>query len=235
MTEPNNDEIIVPDALVGCVEALLMTADVPLSLDRLITLLDNYGAPDRAAVRLTLQALATRYADAAVDLVEVAGGWRFQVGSNYASLIAHLWEERPPKLSRAMLETLALICYRQPIARSEIEEVRGVSVSSSIIKTLQEYEWIKVVAYREVPGRPALFGTTRRFLDDFGVKRMDDLPSLPEIKDLEALDAAVARLQAENDNENSGTDTGNPTSDNVDAVRGEWRERSYSLNDSESE
>lgn len=102
-----------------------------------------------------------------------------------------------------MLETLALICYRQPVARSEIEQVRGVSVSSSIIKTLQEYEWIKVVAYREVPGRPALFGTTRQFLDDFGVKRLADLPSLPEIKDLDALDAAVTRLQSDNNGQTS--------------------------------
>lgn len=194
-TEKMHNEKVVPGALVACVEALLMAADAPVSVDRMVALLDNHGAPDRGAVRLALQALAARYADAAVDLVEVAAGWRFQVGADYAALVARLWEERPPKLSRAMLETLALICYRQPIARSEIEAVRGVSVSSSIIKTLQEYEWIKVVAYREVPGRPALFGTTRRFLDDFGVKRLDELPSLPEIKDLDALDAAVARLQ----------------------------------------
>lgn len=192
-------ETVVPQAVVGCVEALLMAADAPLSVDRLITLLDNHGAPDRAAVQLALQALLARYADAAVDLVEVAGGWRFQVGTDYAVLVARLWEERPPKLSRAMLETLALICYRQPIARSEIEQVRGVSVSSSIIKTLQEFDWIKVVAHREVPGRPALFGTTRQFLDDFGVKKLDDLPSLPEIKDLDALDAAIARLQGGDD------------------------------------
>src|SRR5699024_4808201 len=198
-TQELQGEKVVPDTLVACVEALLMAADAPLSVDRLVALLDGHGAPDRAAVRLALQALSARYVDGAVNLVEVAGGWRFQVGSDYASLVARLWEEKPPKLSRAMLETLALICYRQPIARSEIEQVRGVSVSSSIIKTLQEYEWIKVVAYREVPGRPALFGTTRQFLDDFGVKRLDDLPSLPEIKDLDALDAAVERLQGNGD------------------------------------
>lgn len=209
VTDKIHDEKVVPDALVGCVEALLMAADAPLSVDRLVALLDNHGAPERTAVRLALQALAARYADAAVNLVEVAGGWRFQVGTDYASLIARLWEERPPKLSRAMLETLALVCYRQPIARSEIEQVRGVSVSSSIVKTLQEYEWIKVVAYREVPGRPALFGTTRQFLDDFGVKQLDDLPSLPEIKDLDALDAAAARLQGNADTAGrAGEDSG---------------------------
>lgn len=190
-----DDETLIPSALVACIEALLMAADAPLSVNRLVHLLETHDAPDPATVRMALQALASRYEDAAVDLVEVAEGWRFQVGADYAALVARLWEERPPKLSRAMLETLALVCYRQPIARGEIEQVRGVSVSSSIVKTLQEYEWIKVVGYREVPGRPALFGTTRRFLSDFGIKRLDELPSLPQIRDLDALDGAVARLQ----------------------------------------
>lgn len=190
-----NAEPVVAESIVRCAEALLMAADAPLSVDRLVRLLETTHAVERADVRIALDALAARYADAAVQLVEVAGGWRFQVGSDYADLVARLWEERPPKLSRAMLETLALICYRQPIARSDIEAVRGVSVSSNIVKTLAEFDWIKVVGYRDMPGRPALFGTTPKFLDDFGVKRLADLPSLPEIKDLDALDAAVARLQ----------------------------------------
>lgn len=187
-------ERVVPESLLRCVEALLMAADRPLSIEQLIRLLETTHAVERSEVRTALEGLAARYAEAAVNLVEVAGGWRFQVGADYAALVARLWEERPPRLSRAMLETLALICYRQPIARSEIEAVRGVSVSSNIVKTLQEFDWIKVVGYRDMPGRPALFGTTIRFLDDFGVKRLADLPSLPEIKDLDALDAAVARL-----------------------------------------
>ncbi|WP_221177843.1 SMC-Scp complex subunit ScpB [Salinisphaera orenii] len=189
------DEPLVAEALLRCVEALLMAADGPLSADRLVQLLETTQAVERKDVRLALDALAARYADAAVNLVEVAGGWRFQVGPDYAGLVSRLWEERPPRLSRAMLETLALICYRQPIARSDIEAVRGVSVSSNIIKTLQEFDWIKVVGHREVPGRPALFGTTPAFLDDFGVRRLSELPSLPELQDLDALDAAVARLQ----------------------------------------
>lgn len=189
------DEPLVAEALLRCIEALLMAADGPLSVDRLVQLLETTQAVERKDVRLALDALVARYADAAVNLVEVAGGWRFQVGADYAGLVSRLWEERPPKLSRAMLETLALICYRQPIARSDIEAVRGVSVSSNIIKTLQEFDWIKVVGHREVPGRPALFGTTPAFLDDFGVRRLSDLPSLPELQDLDALDAAVARLQ----------------------------------------
>jgi len=191
------DEPVVAETLLRCVEALLMAADGPLSIDQLIRLLETSHAAERADVRVALEALTARYADAAVNLVEVAGGWRFQVGSDYAALVARLWEERPPKLSRAMLETLALIVYRQPIARSDIEAVRGVSVSSNIVKTLQEFDWIKVVGYRDMPGRPALFGTTTRFLDDFGVRRLADLPSLPEIKDLDALEAAVSRLQGD--------------------------------------
>ncbi len=190
----------VPEALLRCVEALLMATDRPLSLDKLSRLLAGCHAAGRRELRIALEALAARYAEAAVDLVEVAGGWSFQVGPDYAALVARLWEEHPPKLSRAMLETLALICYRQPIARSEIEAVRGVSVSSNIIKTLQEFDWIKTVGYREVPGRPALLGTTTKFLDDFGIQRLADLPNLPEIADPGALEAAVARL------ENAATD-----------------------------
>lgn len=192
----------IPERLLLCVEALLMAADEPLSLDQLIRLLETTESVDKLQLRIALSALAERYAAAAVDLVEVAGGWRFQVGSDYSSLVSRLWEERPPKLSRAMLETLAIICYRQPLARSDIEAVRGVSVSSNIVKTLEEFGWIKVVGYRDVPGRPALFATTPAFLDDFGVKRLSDLPSLPEIQDLDALDAAVARLR-QGDDENA--------------------------------
>ena len=187
----------VPDLepVVRSVEALLMSADRPLSVAQLQRLFGADERVDRERVRAAIARLEAAYAPAAVNLVEVAGGWRFQVGAAYAPLVARLWEERPPKLSRALLETLALICYRQPIARSDIEAVRGVSVSTQIIKTLQEYEWIKVVGTREVPGRPALFGTTTRFLDDFGVRALADLPSLPELKDLDALEAAVGRLQ----------------------------------------
>lgn len=196
-TEPGRDEPVVAEPVVRCIEALLMASDGPLSVEQLRRLLENTHALERADVRVALDALGARYEAAAVDLVEVASGWRFQVGADYAGLVSRLWEEKPPKLSRAMLETLALIGYRQPIARSDIEAVRGVSVSSNIVKTLQEYDWIKVVGYRDMPGRPALFGTTNKFLDDFGIKRLADLPSLPEIKDLDALESAIAGLQGE--------------------------------------
>ncbi|MBS63540.1 MAG: SMC-Scp complex subunit ScpB [Salinisphaera sp.] len=198
-TDAAANEPVVADGVVRCIEALLMAADAPLSVDQIVRLLENTHALERADVRTGVEALQARYADSAMDLVEVASGWRFQVGADYSALVSRLWEERPPKLSRAMLETLALICYRQPIARSDIEAVRGVSVSSNIVKTLQEFGWIKVVGYRDMPGRPALFGTTAQFLDDFGVTRLADLPSLPEIQDLDALDAALARLQGDED------------------------------------
>ncbi len=195
--EAQANEPVLAESVLRCIEALLMAADAPLSVDQIVRLLETSHALERADVRTGLEALQARYIDSAMDLVEVASGWRFQVGADYSALVSRLWEERPPKLSRAMLETLALICYRQPIARSDIEAVRGVSVSSNIVKTLQEFGWIKVVGYRDMPGRPALFGTTPQFLDDFGVARLADLPSLPEIQDLDALDAALARLQGD--------------------------------------
>jgi segregation and condensation protein B len=189
----------VAEKRMRCVEALLMAADTPLSVAQLGRLLEGTDAPDKAEIHTALTALAARYAGSAVDLVEVAGGWRFQVGGNYGTLVSRLWEERPPKLSRALLETLAVICYRQPLARSDIESVRGVSVSTGIIRTLTDYDWIKVVGHREAPGRPALYATTPRFLDDFGVRHLADLPSLPEVRDADARDASLVRLCQESE------------------------------------
>src|SRR3569623_1846273 len=128
------------------------------------------------------------------ELQEVATGYGFQVRREYAEWGSRLWQEKPPKLSRALLETLALVCYRQPITRGEIEEVRGVAMSPNIIRTLLERGWIREVGQKEVPGRPSLFGTTSQFLDDFNLTTLDDLPNLPEIKDVAALDAALVKL-----------------------------------------
>ena len=175
-------------ALKHVVEAALFAAGRPLTLDDLLGLFATGELrPDRAALREALAELSAEWAERGVELVEVASGHRFQVRRELGAWMAPLWAERPPRYSRALLETLALVAYRQPITRAEIEEVRGVSVSSSIVKTLVEREWIRVLGPREVPGRPALYGTTREFLDAFGLKRLDDLPPLSELTDLDQM------------------------------------------------
>lgn len=179
------------------IEALLLAADGPLSLDALQRLLGDTLGVGRNELRAALAKLDARLQSGAAQLQEVASGWRIQVREEYAEWVARLWQEKPPKFSRALLETLALVVYRQPITRGEIEEVRGVSVSSNILRTLQERGWVKELGVKEVPGRPALFGTTAQFLDDFNLRSLDQLPSLPEIRDMDQLDAALAQLTGE--------------------------------------
>lgn len=171
-----------------------MAADDPVSLDRLQNLFEPGGRPSKIQLREALERLGASLHESALELAEVASGWRLQVRQAYAPWVSLLWEERSPSYSRALLETLALVVYRQPISRGEIEEIRGVSLSQSIVKTLVEREWVRVVGHREVPGRPALYGTTRQFLDDFNLKSLEQLPPLPEIRDEAALDGAVQRL-----------------------------------------
>ena len=169
-------------------EAALLAAGGPLTLDRLLELFEEEECPQRSQVAAELEALVEDYQGRGIELQQVAGGYRFQVRSEYAPWVARLWDEKPARYSRALLETLALVAYRQPITRGEIEEIRGVSVSTNIIKTLTERDWVRVVGHRDVPGRPALYATTRRFLDYFGLRSLNDLPPLSEIKDLEALE-----------------------------------------------
>lgn len=191
----DNTEAI--DRLEHIIEALLLAADGPLSVDALHRLLGEDLGVGRSELRAALARLDARLQGGAAQLQEVASGWRIQVREEYAGWVARLWQERPPKFSRALLETLALVVYRQPITRGEIEEVRGVSVSSNILRTLQERGWVKELGVKEVPGRPALFGTTAQFLDDFNLRTLDQLPSLPEIRDMDQLDAALAQLTGE--------------------------------------
>jgi segregation and condensation protein B len=172
------------EQLKKVIEAILLAAGRPLSLDQLLSMFEEQEKPERPQVREAVAALQQDYADRGIDLVEVGSGYRIQVRASMQPWVFRLWEEKPARYSRALLETLALIAYRQPITRGEIEEVRGVSVSSNIIKTLQEREWIHVVGHREVPGRPAMYGTTRQFLDYFSLKTLDELPSLAELRDL---------------------------------------------------
>lgn len=167
------------------IEAALLAAGRPLSLDRLRELFDEDQAPGPEALREALSRLAEQYQGRAVELREVASGWRLQVREEYSPWVSRLWEERPQRYSRAMLETLALIAYRQPITRGEIEDVRGVAVSSQIIKTLLEREWVRVVGHRDVPGRPAMYATTRQFLDHFNLRSLSELPPLAAIRDLD--------------------------------------------------
>jgi segregation and condensation protein B len=165
------------------VEGALLAAGGPLTRDQILVLYPDDERPARADIDAAVESLRQDYRDRAVELVEVAGGWRIQVRARVAPWVARLWDEKPARYSRALLETLALIAYRQPITRGEIEDIRGVAVSTQIVKTLSERDWIRVVGHRDVPGRPALFATTRRFLDYFGLRSLNDLPPLAEIRD----------------------------------------------------
>ena len=170
------------------VEAALLAANQPLTTVQLHGLFPlDEPAPD-GSIAQALEALQADCAERGVELVELASGWRYQVKSDVHPWVARLWTERQTKYTRATLETLALIAYRQPITRGEIEQVRGVSVNSNIIKALEEREWIRVVGHRDIPGRPELLGTTKGFLDYFGLKRLDELPPLSELKDFGELD-----------------------------------------------
>jgi segregation and condensation protein B len=170
------------------VEAVLLAAESPLSLKQLREIFSEEEALTGQDISQAIAALQEDYAQRGIELKEVASGFRVQTRPAMQPWVARLWEEKPKKYSRALLETLALIAYRQPITRGEIEDVRGVSVSSNIIRTLMDREWIRVLGYRDVPGKPAMFGTTRQFLDDFNLKSLQDLPSLAEIKALETLE-----------------------------------------------
>jgi segregation and condensation protein B len=182
--------------LKAILEALLLAAGEPLTPDRLLAAFPEAERPDRDTLRAALAELAADYAGRGIALVEVASGFRLQVPKTFSPWVSRLWEERAARYSRALLETLALIAYRQPITRGEIEDVRGVSVSSNIMKTLQERGWIKVIGHREVPGRPALYATTRAFLDYFNLRSLSELPPLAAPRDLDAIGAELERRAA---------------------------------------
>lgn len=174
-----------PRELASLLEAFLLASGKPQSLERLFELFEERERPEPASFKEALELLRQSCAGRAFELIEVASGYRLQVRERYAPWVGRLWEERPQRYSRAMLETLALIAYRQPITRGEIEDVRGVAVNSHIVKTLLEREWIRVVGYRDVPGRPAMFATTKAFLDHFNLKSLDQLPPLAALRELE--------------------------------------------------
>jgi segregation and condensation protein B len=169
------------------IEAALLAAGRPLADDELIGLFDERDGSAADGVRDAIAALQSDYESRGIELVKVASGYRIQIRVGVAAPVSRLWQERPAKYSRALLETLALVAYRQPITRGEIEQIRGVAVNPNIIKTLLERSWIRVIGHRDVPGRPELLGTTRDFLDYFGLQKLDDLPTLAQLKELEDL------------------------------------------------
>ena len=181
-----------PQLLKRVIEAALLAAGQPLSVTQIGALFVDGESITHEDIGRALEELAADCAERGIELQEVASGFRYQVREDVHSWVARLWTERQTKYSRASLETLALIAYRQPITRAEIEQIRGVAVSSSIIKTLEEREWVRVVGYRDVPGRPALFGTSRTFLDYFNLRSLDELPPLAEVRDLDEYDPQLA-------------------------------------------
>lgn len=182
------DSIIQGEQLQQILEAALLACGQPLSMAQLSALFTDEERPPKGEISRALDQLANDCTGRGVELKKVASGYRFQVKQDFNEWVSRMWKERPQRYSRALLETIALIAYRQPITRGEIESVRGVSVSTNIIRTLQEREWIRVVGHRDVPGKPALFGTTSTFLDSFGLKNLDELPTLAEIRDMENLE-----------------------------------------------
>jgi segregation and condensation protein B len=176
-----------PQYLKNVIEASLLAAGRPLTLEELTNVFDERDGTIAEEVKSAIAALTEEYETRGLELLEVASGYRIQIKAAVAQPVARLWQERPAKYSRALLETLALIAYRQPITRGEIEQIRGVAVNPNIIKTLHERNWIRVVGHRDVPGKPELLGTTRDFLDYFSLKKLDDLPTLAQLKELEDL------------------------------------------------
>lgn len=181
------------EKLKPIIEALICAADHPLSVNHLFDIFSgDLDQPAKDDIRKVLHELVDDYSERGMHIKQVASGFRLQVNAEYKTWITRLWEQKPPRYSRALLETLALIAYRQPITRGEIEAIRGVSVSSNIIKTLQEREWVKSLGHKDVPGKPSLYGTTREFLDYFNLKSLNELPTLSELKDLDQFHPELA-------------------------------------------
>ena len=187
-----------PEEVKQIIEGALFAAGTALSIAQLAALFEPYERPHRSSLRSLMAELMADYQGGGVELVEVASGFRFQTRHSVGPWVSRLWEERPQRYSRALLETIALIAYRQPITRGEIEDVRGVSVSTQIVRTLLEREWVRVVGHRDVPGRPAMYATTRQFLDHFGLTSLDQLPSLGEIRDLDDINPQLG-LEGDDD------------------------------------
>lgn len=212
------------------IEAALLAAGRPLAVDELVGLFDERDGSATEEVQAAIAALRADYETRGVELVEIASGLRIQIRTAFAQPVSRLWQERPAKYSRALLETLALVAYRQPITRGEIEQVRGVTVNPNIIKTLLERGWIRVIGHRDVPGKPELLGTTREFLDYFSLKKLDDLPTLAQLKELEEL-----RVQLSLPGADPVADAGETVAAGADAAQDESVDLSASESASDEE
>ena len=179
------------DQIRNVVEGALMVAGRPINIDGLLAIFGEEGRPERGQIREAIDQLREDYDGRGIELLDVASGYRVQVRKELSECLSRLWQERPPRYSRALMETLALIAYRQPITRGEIEDVRGVSVSSNIVRTLLERSWIRVLGHRDVPGKPAMFGTTKEFLDYFGLRKLEELPTLAELRDIDSINVEL--------------------------------------------
>lgn len=180
-----------PQKLKNIVESALFAAGEPLSIERLLGLFEEEERPEKKDLQEVIVALQQECEGRGIELRELSKGYRYQSRSEVSRWVSRLWEERAPRYSRALLETLALVAYRQPITRAEIEDIRGVAVSSNIMKTLQERGWVRIVGHRDVPGKPALYATTREFLDYFNLKGLDELPTLSELRDIDKINAEL--------------------------------------------
>lgn len=205
-----------PDTIRKIIEGALLAAGKPLDIPRLEALFEEDERPPRDQIKAALEEIESDCRERGFELKQVASGYRFQVRQELAPWVNRLWEEKPKRYSRAMLETLSLIAYRQPLTRGDIELVRGVAVSSDIIKTLQERDWVRVVGYRDVPGKPALYATTKQFLDYFNLKSLEHLPALGEIKDLAELDPELELSLADPDVIPAATTAANDEQTNTD-------------------
>ena len=219
------------EQLKNIVEAALMVSEKPVSLTQLLAIFEKESdIPEKADIKAAVDQITEDYKGRGMELNEVASGFRVQVNSEYADWINHLFDDRPPRYSRALLETLAIIAYRQPMTRAEIEEIRGVSVSSNIIRTLQERNWIRVVGQRDIPGKPELLATTKEFLDYFNLKRLSELPSLSEIKDFDQINPDLfEELEKE-----AKIQVGKAAADRLEAVKPESNVEQVATDSSES-
>jgi len=221
--------------LRNIIEAAMLAAGGPLSIDQLKALFgeDADSGPEKKEIREVIKQLQEEYAERGIEVREVASGFRIQVRENMGQWLAKLWSERPPRYTRALMETLAIIAYRQPVTRGDIEEIRGVAVSTNIIRTLLERDWIKVVGHRDVPGKPAMFGSTRQFLDYFGLKKLDDLPPLAELAALEPIGVQLELGTADQEQTEAGETDAAPEA--ADATSADDIESSPELAETESD